>query len=89
MTDTVTSEKGESVKQKFEFGQNVTDMVTGYEGEITQVVLYANGDEPQYMVESIDDVGRPVAVWIPEGRLMPFEKEVEDEDRKEVSKLLP
>lgn len=79
MTGAVT-EKGAKLKQKFEFGQNVTDMVTGYEGEITQVVLFANGDEPRYMVESIDDVGRPVAEWIAEGRLMPFEKEVEEED---------
>lgn len=62
----------------FRFGDIVVDTVTEYVGEITARIEYANGDENQYKVESIDSTGRPIEAWIQESRLMPYEDEAEE-----------
>lgn len=58
--------------EKFTFGTEVEDTVTGYAGTITARIEYANGDEDQYLVENIDDTGRPISQWVVESRLMPY-----------------
>ena len=54
---------------KFEYGQNVTDKVTGYRGIITTVGYYYGKRPAQYMVEGIDTTGRPVEWWVQEDRI--------------------
>ena len=52
----------------FNLKDKVRDTVTGYEGVITAKAEYISR-ETQYLVESIDNTGRPIEWWEPAGRL--------------------
>ncbi len=54
---------------KFEYGQKVTDKVTGYKGIITAIGYYYGKRPATYMVEGIDTTGRPVEWWVAEDRV--------------------
>lgn len=52
----------------FNFYDKVRDKLTGYEGVITAKAQYV--DQPdRYLVESIDNTGRPIEWWIAIDRL--------------------
>lgn len=53
---------------KFELGQKVHDSVTGLEGEITGRAQHVH-TPPQYLIEAVDDTGRPIAEWVLEPRI--------------------
>jgi uncharacterized FlaG/YvyC family protein len=54
---------------KFKLGDVVKDMITSYEGTVTGIAFYIDNDVT-YLVEGIDNTGRPVEDWINEKRLM-------------------
>ncbi len=47
----------------------VKDVVTGYTGEITAVCHYFDREPRNFLVEGIDDTGRPINLWIREDRI--------------------
>lgn len=55
--------------QKFEGGTKVKDGITGYVGRITGYAEYYDGNASQYYVEGIDDMGKPIGIWLTEDRL--------------------
>ena len=53
---------------KYNLGTMVKDAVTGYGGRITALAVYLTG-EIQYLVENVDNTGRPIEQWVNEQRL--------------------
>lgn len=47
----------------------VKDTVTGYTGEITAVSYYFDRRPRAFLVEGIDDTGRPIEQWVDEHRI--------------------
>ena len=54
---------------KFYYNEFVEDIITGYVGKVTAVCDYFGRRNRQYLVESIDDTGRPIEQWTEEDRL--------------------
>lgn len=54
---------------KFNFNDMVVDIITGYVGKVTAVCEYFDRKQRQYLVETVDDTGRPVEQWDDEDRL--------------------
>lgn len=54
---------------KYNYGQKVVDKLTRYRGKVTAVAYYYGKRKAQYLVESIDSTGRPIAEWVEEERL--------------------
>lgn len=52
----------------FALGDKVKDKITGYKGTITSVCFSINRPV-SYLVEGIDNTGRPISDWIDEHRL--------------------
>ena len=59
-----------------QYGKNdaVMDIVTRYQGKVTAVCHQFDNRRTLYIVESVDDTGRPVKEWFDEDRLVPIEK---------------
>ncbi len=53
---------------KFNLGSMVKDAVTGYGGRVTALAVYLTG-EIQYLIENVDNTGRPIEQWVNEQRL--------------------
>ena len=53
----------------------VMDVVTRYQGKVTAVCHQFDTTRTLYVVESVDNAGRPVKEWFDEERLVPIEKE--------------
>lgn len=49
--------------------ERVKDKVTGYTGKVTAVCGYYGERPTAYLVESVDNTGRPIEQWVDEGRL--------------------
>lgn len=47
----------------------VKDIVTGYTGEITAVGYYFDRRPRTFLVEGIDNTGRPIEWWVDEHRI--------------------
>ena len=47
----------------------VKDVVTGYTGEITAVGYYFERKPRTFLVEGIDNTGRPIKWWVEEHRI--------------------
>ena len=47
----------------------VRDIVTGYTGEVTAVGYYFERKPRMFLVESIDNTGRPIECWVEEHRI--------------------
>lgn len=47
----------------------VKDVVTGYTGEVTAVGYYFDREPRRFLVEGIDDTGRPIDWWVREDRI--------------------
>ena len=54
--------------RQFYFGEKVREILTGYVGKITAVAEYDTG-EIRYLVEGLDNTGRPMEFWYDEKRL--------------------
>lgn len=54
----------------FEYGAKVKDLVTGYCGKVTSYWYTYGFNEDKYMVESIDETGRPIEQWVDANRLV-------------------
>ena len=65
--------------RRFEFGEVVEDMITGFEGTVTARVQYSHAREDEYKVEKMDSLRGHAEAWIPESRLTEYIAE-EDED---------
>lgn len=57
----------------FALGDKVKDKITGYKGTITSVCFSINRPV-SYLVEGIDNTGRPISDWIDEHRLIKLDK---------------
>lgn len=57
----------------FEYGAKVGDRVTGYSGKVTSYWYTYGKTEDKYMVESIDETGRPIEQWVDANRLVEME----------------
>ncbi len=55
-------------------GMYVRDDITGFKGPVTAKTEYLNR-EPCYLIESVDNTGRPIEWWIDENRLTIIGKE--------------
>jgi hypothetical protein len=53
----------------FNLGETVKDINTSYSGKITARCEYIT-DRRSYLVENIDNTGRPIEWWIEEERLI-------------------
>ena len=53
----------------FEYGDVVTDTVTGFCGKVTGCCHYYGKRPDSYLVEGIDSTGRPIENWIDLTRL--------------------
>ena len=53
----------------FSLGENVKDVNTGYGGKITARCEYIT-DKRNYLVENVDNTGRPIEQWVEEERLI-------------------
>ena len=47
----------------------VKDVVTGYTGEVTAVGYYFERKPRTFLVEGIDNTGRPIEWWVEEHRI--------------------
>lgn len=47
----------------------VRDVVTGYTGEVTAVGYYFERKPRTFLVEGIDNTGRPIEWWVEEHRI--------------------
>jgi hypothetical protein len=56
-----------------QYGKNdaVMDIVTRYQGKVTAVCHQFDSKRTLYIVESVDDTGRPVKEWFDEERAVP------------------
>ncbi len=52
----------------FGFGDKVKEQLTGYVGKVTGIAEYCTGTI-QYLVEGMDNTGRPTEFWYDERRL--------------------
>ena len=54
---------------RFKYGDSVIDTVTGFKGKVTAFCYYFNKQPCSYLVEGIDDTGRPISQWVDENRV--------------------
>lgn len=54
---------------KFDYGDIVSDCITGYTGKVTAYAHYYGKEPDRYQVEGIDTTGRPISDWYEAHRL--------------------
>lgn len=75
------------MEMKFALGDKVKDKITGYKGTITSVCFSINRPV-SYLIEGIDNTGRPISDWIDEHRLKldKVEKSIDNNKYNEIPK---
>lgn len=64
-----TKPASERASIEFNYGDIVSDCITGYTGKVTAYAHYYGKEPDRYMVEGIDTTGRPISDWYEAHRL--------------------